>query len=206
MKTSPVFNKIYQDYLNDLESVDYDAAESILGIETEGRTAIIPILNKNFTVSPSGITGPDGDQPSHSLCVILVKYLLLCPDRISGETEWVGYRNFHDAAPFVEGFTNTVERVIAHNFSGKCGSLKAASETIGGYPPSTRLSYDLAMRFDMLPRIPVLLLFNDEDDLFPADCKVLFEKRAETFLDMECLAMLGMILARYLSVEQYSRP
>jgi hypothetical protein len=36
-----------------------------------------------------------------------------------------------------------------------------------------------------------LLLFNDKDDEFPAQCSVLFERRAQKFLDMECLAMVG---------------
>jgi hypothetical protein len=50
-----------------------------------------------------------------------------------------------------------------------------------------------------LPRVPLLLLFNDADDEFPAACSVLFERRAAGYLDMECLAMLGMQLARRLA-------
>ena len=50
------------------------------------------------------------------------------------------------------------------------------------------------MKFDVLPRIPLLLLFNDADEDFPAHCSVLFEKRADTFLDAECLAIAGRLL------------
>jgi hypothetical protein len=39
-----------------------------------------------------------------------------------------------------------------------------------------------------------LILFNDADEEFPAQCMVLFERRAENYLDMECLAMVGMLL------------
>ncbi|CAN2041866.1 hypothetical protein GMMP15_50054 [Candidatus Magnetomoraceae bacterium gMMP-15] len=35
------------------------------------------------------------------------------------------------------------------------------------------------------------MLFNDADDEFEAKCSVLFERRAEKYLDLECLAMLG---------------
>ena len=52
--------------------------------------------------------------------------------------------------------------------------------------------------FDALPKIPMLLLFNDKDDEFPAQCSVLFENRAQKFLDMECLAMVGMHFFEYL--------
>ena len=54
------------------------------------------------------------------------------------------------------------------------------------------------MQIDALPRIPLLLLFNDRDEEFPAQCSVLFEKRTEAYLDMECVAMVGMLLCEYL--------
>jgi hypothetical protein len=54
------------------------------------------------------------------------------------------------------------------------------------------------MQFNALPRVPVLLLFNDADDEFPAHCSLLFEGRAEKYLDAECLAILGMLLSVYL--------
>jgi len=54
------------------------------------------------------------------------------------------------------------------------------------------------VQFPALPKIPVLMLFNDADEEFPARCRVLFERRAENYLDMECLAMVGMLLFEYL--------
>lgn len=53
------------------------------------------------------------------------------------------------------------------------------------------MSYDLAAQFVALPRVPLLLLFNDADDEFPARCSVLFQEHADRYLDPECLAMLG---------------
>ena len=67
--------------------------------------------------------------------------------------------------------------------------------------PADQYSYDLAMQFDALPKVSVLLLFNDKDAEFPAQSSVLFEKRAEKYLDMECLAMVGMLFFEYLKAE-----
>jgi len=50
-----------------------------------------------------------------------------------------------------------------------------------------------------LPKVPVLLLFDDADEEFPAQCKVLFERRAKNYLDPECLAILGMLLSDFLN-------
>jgi len=49
-------------------------------------------------------------------------------------------------------------------------------------------------------KVRVLMLFNDADDEFAAQCAVLFERRAEKYLDMECLAMVGMLLFEYLKL------
>jgi hypothetical protein len=69
---------------------------------------------------------------------------------------------------------------------------------MGGYPPDIHLSHDLSMTFDALPKIPLLLTFNDREDEFPAQCSVLFQKQTENYLDMECTAGLGNMLAAML--------
>ena len=50
------------------------------------------------------------------------------------------------------------------------------------------------MQFAALPKVPLLLLFNDADDSFGAQCSVLFHRSADQYLDGECLAMLGRLL------------
>ncbi|MFH0824282.1 MAG: DUF3786 domain-containing protein [Pseudomonadota bacterium] len=40
--------------------------------------------------------------------------------------------------------------------------------------------------------------FYDRDDEFPSHCSILFERRAEKYPDMECLAITGWILAERL--------
>jgi hypothetical protein len=55
------------------------------------------------------------------------------------------------------------------------------------------ISYDVSMQLTALPKIPVLLLFNDVDDEFPARCSVLFQKSIENYLDMETVALIGNI-------------
>jgi hypothetical protein len=57
---------------------------------------------------------------------------------------------------------------------------------------------DFSVCFDPLPKVPLLLVFNDADGEFPADCSVLFEKRARSYLDMECPPMVGGALVQYL--------
>jgi hypothetical protein len=126
--------------------------------------------------------------------VILCKYLLLCPTHPTGGSEWVSFRDFKDSGPLTTYFDNDVEKPIARFFSGRTHLLEQASKSLEGYPPDLELSYDVSVGFDLLPRVPVLLLFNDRDEEFSATASVLFEKRADQYLDAECLAMSGSYL------------
>jgi hypothetical protein len=93
-----------------------------------------------------------------------------------------------------------VEGAVVETFAGRLADLEKAAKELGGYPPGEDFPYDACFRFDALPKIPMLLLFNDVDEEFPAKCTVLFQASAENYLDGECLAMLGAQLAGRLTL------
>ncbi len=88
-------------------------------------------------------------------------------------------------------FTNEVERAIAAYFTGRINELKNAGVMLGSYSPVLEAEYDIAMQFDALPMIPIIVLYNDMDEEFSANCTMLFENKVERYLDIECIAMLG---------------
>lgn len=195
---SPVFEKTYRDYLAQIAELDFNVIAEKLLIQANQDQLIIPFFGKPYRVSANNIIDPSGSRPDHSVSVLLSKYLLLCPKNHPKENDWVSYRDFKDAAPFAGAFVINVERPIAKHFSGRIADLGKACKSIGGSQQDIEISYELCMRFDALPKIPILLLFNDTDEEFPAQCKILFERRAEKYLDMECLAIVGMLLSHYL--------
>jgi len=198
MEKPHVYEQTYKDYLSRIAKLDFPFLADKLGMQLDGRHVIIPFFGKPYRISAKGITDPSNRLPHLSVSVILCKYLLMCPMIEPLEGNWMSYKDFKDATPLIRAFYNTVTHPIAEKFSGRLAELVKAGEKIGGYAPADAFSYDLSMRFDALPKVPLLLLFNDKDDEFPAQCSVLFEKRAEKFLDMECLAMVGMLFFEYL--------
>ena len=201
MEKEHIYEQTYKNYLSRIVELDLPFLADKLGIQLDGHHVIIPFFGKPYRVSAKGITDPSNRQPHLSVSVILCKYLLMCPMIEPLEGNWMSFKDFKDAGPLVRAFYNTVTHPIAETFSGRLAELKKAGEIIGGYAPADELSYDFSMRFDALPKVPLLLLFNDKDDEFPAQGSVLFEKRAEKFLDMECLAMVGMLFFEYLKAE-----
>jgi len=198
MDKPPLFEETYADYLARIAGLDFTRIAGRLGAELAGEELIIPIFGNPHWISAEGIRDPAGKRPDFSVCVVLFKYLLLCPDHDSPEDDWVTFKDFKDAAPFAGAFVNYTEAPLANHFTGEIARLEAAARAINGHPPDTDFPYDLSLQFAALPKVPVLLLFNDADEEFAARCAVLFERRAEKYLDMECLAMVGMLLSERL--------
>jgi hypothetical protein len=194
MDKSSVFEETYASYLARIAELDFAKIAGRLGAELDGQELIIPVFGNHHRISTKGIKDPAGKRPDFSVCVVLFKYLLLCPDHDPTEDDWVTFKDFKDAAPFAGAFVTYTEGPLASYFAGNLSRLDVAARTLNGHPPSADFPYDLSLQFLALPKMPVLMLFNDTDEEFAARCAVLFERRAEKYLDMECLAMVGMLL------------
>ncbi len=193
-----IYEKTYHDYMAQITELNLTSMKHKLGITPVNDDGIIPLFGTEYKVSRDGITKVSGGKPPFEIIVVLCKYLLLCPDLIHRGKEWVNYRDLKDSGPLTVFFANDVEKKIAADFSGRTVDLKSASTALGGRAPDIELPYDLSICFDPLPRVPLLLLFNDSDDEFSATCSVLFEQRADEYLDAECLAVVGALLAGFL--------
>lgn len=192
---APVFGEIYRDYLAQLGRAWEQLPCEALGVTREGGAIRADFFGQPHRVTPEGIVGPDGQKPSHMRCVVLAKYLLAQPGGVSPSGQWVSYRNFKDAAPYAPSFAQYAEGRIAQHFGGRQAELAQGLAAHGAAQADLGLSYDLCLLLPALARMPLLLLFNDLDEMFPASCSLLFDENAPAYLDMECLAILGLILA-----------
>jgi hypothetical protein len=199
---SPVFKKHYKDYLQRLASLDFEPIALKLGgqvNETQwGKSIVLSLFGSSYEISPQGIIGPSGEKPMYDICIILCRYLLMCPKIIPHDRAWVAFRDLKDSGPLTVYFRDNVEQVIADRFTGNLGQLKQCIASLKGYSPDLDVSYDLAMQVDALPQIPMVLLFNDKDESFPVKCSILFQRQVEIYLDAECIAMLGYRLSAQL--------
>ena len=194
-----IFERHYKDYLAKIKNASFEAIADSLGADLEKDTLWLSMFNKRYAVSPERIVGMDGSTPTYDICVILCRYILMCPGSPPRESDWVGFRDFKDSGPLVAYFSNVVEGAVVSRFTGGVDRLKAAAHGLGAYPPDLDVGYDLACQFDALAKVPMMLLFNDADEEFDATCSILFERRAQVYLDAECLAMLGHCLMRHLN-------
>jgi hypothetical protein len=197
---SEIFEKHYSDYCAQIAQIDFGSVANKLGVRHDGDQLLLHFFNKDYVVSNNGIVDAAGNRPEYMACVIIAKYILLCPDQVYHYAEWVSFKDFKRTSHFtnVNYFTSDTEQAIVKHFSGRLDELVNVGKALGGIHHELEISYDLSMQFTVLPRLSLLLLFNDGDEEFPAQCTVLFQKHAELYLDPESLVMTGALLARSL--------
>lgn len=191
---SKVFDQTYRKYLKEISQIDYLGKANALGVDVENDGLLIPLYDKLYRFDDNGLTDSDGGQLTPALQVMICKYILTTPTVLPEiKDKLVTYREFKDSGPLVSNFTNNTNKTLEQTFTGNLPGLQERAVSIGGQMEESE-TYDLSVKFHAFPRIPVILNFNDEDDLFPAVCSVLYRSSAAIFIDMECLSMTGTLL------------
>jgi hypothetical protein len=196
--TKTVYQETYQYYLEKLKSMRFDGKEGVLGVTLDGDAVVVPYFGQSIRLTADGLKNEAGCRPDFSDCVVVCRYLIMCPLFEPKQKEWSAYRDFPDAGPLTVFWADTVQGPLARAFSGRVSALEKACDVLGGSVPDMDVACDLCRCFLPLPRMPLLLVFNDADDDFAASASLLFEKRASTYLDAESQAILGHVLSNRL--------
>ena len=193
--TEATFYEKYADCLAKLDRRVLGRGADILGLNSDGLAAIVPFYDQIYRVRPGKIVSLEGRKPTDAVGLVLCRYLSDAPAGSLPEGRPVSFREFKGAGPLVSSFASNTNKLITSAFASSIESLQRASRQLKGRIQADHPGYDLSVVFDALPRIPLCLQFNAADDLFPAQCSLLFEPSAETFLDMPSLFILGTYLA-----------
>jgi Domain of unknown function (DUF3786) len=189
MKKSTVFEETYNKYLSHISDIDLLPRAVRLGAEHAGDVLIIPYYETPFRISSDGVFDETGKRANFAISVVLFQYIFHCPTEIPIAGDWVTFRGFKDAGPLGGYFTSNNNKIIETTFEGNPEALQYACNRLGGRLLDNDPSWDFSVAFDMLPRIPIRLRFNDKDDEFSAQSSILFRQSAESYIDMESLAI-----------------
>jgi len=190
-----VFSETCERYLEEIRGIDFLSKAGSLGVEKDGESLLVPLYNVLHRVSVDGVESLGEAPLTPAVQVMICKYVLVTPQKLPEISDkFVTYREFKDAAPLVSHFTNNTNKTLESHFSGNLQGLQERGLSVGGKLLESS-TYDISLEFKAFPRIPVVLNFNDADDMFPAACSILYRSSAALFLDMECLSMTGTLLS-----------
>ncbi|MGY5852236.1 MAG: DUF3786 domain-containing protein [Candidatus Thorarchaeota archaeon] len=111
-------------------------------------------------------------------------------DGIAGE--WVKFNSLQGSFACRYSYNEDTLKALTSAFVEKREKLFEALERIGG----KRVDYgDAAFEISFLPKVKVLVVFEDEDEEFPASVRMLFDKNSILYLPHEMLGDIGWLLA-----------
>ena len=195
-------HKIARDHLREkIGNHDFEAIAPGLGVvfvEEDGVRALkIPYFDNTVTMRHGGILQTEEFDPWDE--ILLYNYIFFSGSKpLSGR--WVGLESFPNSLSKRVALEDGCHRQINQVFAGAQRELEEACRQLGGVPVTDGHNADLAYKFKPLPKMPLLLLFWDEDkeEGFDSQTKVLFDESALEYLDLEGLTFVAEKLAENL--------
>lgn len=134
-------------------------------------------------------------EPHEFMYVFILNYLLQIKE-LEPVGEWVSEKDLVGGATFFRGPHELPTSYIATRFKGDLDGFRRTCEALGG----TSLDMaDAAYAFGITPRISVAVLFWDQDDEFPPESKILFDKTIGDHLALDIVFALAVDVCARLS-------
>ncbi len=158
-----------------------------IGAGLRDGSIVLKCFGREFVISNSG------DIHTAGHLTPWMKILLLHYIRTAGNAplsdKWVSFSELKNgtvkATSFKRECEDPLKELAGRNFSAVSSALsKLGAATLSGFPS------DNAWRVELLPKIPVLILYWPEEEEFEATLKILFDASADKFLDVESLLFL----------------
>lgn len=169
-----------------------------LGFKVEKGGLTIDFLGRSYLITNQGVEPLDGRPVDVNNRSLLIHYALsegrarplesfLPLNRLTGPM--AGRKELDKrlmVKPLLEFFGNDYDK------------FSRAAKKLGGEERGLDESGGRVWRFQVLPKIPVKVVFQEADEEFPADLEILFDHTALDFMGFECLAFLSASFSKAL--------
>ncbi len=186
-----------------IDSIDMQAVAGSTGCEWSSKEPHLmrfQYLGQKVQLSKDGILINDSEPEDPRDQILLYNYIYFG----GGEEpapDWIGMESMPNSISKVHTLKKYCENRIADYFTGKPEHLFDCGLKIGGEEvKENEQNCDVALVFQVLPRLPIFMLFWDEDkeDGFSAKVKVLFDRNVLDLLDLESLVFTAERTAEHL--------
>lgn len=147
-------------------------------------------LGRDYRITwPALVAYPGGsEEPCPAFLQGLFLYYLRAADGTLPTGKWMAFRELPDGQFYAQAFQGYTGERLVKVVGNDVESLIQATRRLGGF----RLDFgDAAFRFDVLPRIPLTLIYWLGDEEFPPSAQVLFDSTASHYMPTDGLAILG---------------
>ncbi|MBI9077000.1 MAG: DUF3786 domain-containing protein [Desulfatibacillum sp.] len=197
------YQQIYDDLLEQLRHADINASAQNLGLALNASGEIIvPFLGATYLLSTTGVRREDGKGFHNVTGSGLIHYVIN-----ASATRPVGrFVTFAELAGplFGQGSfsRDALERPIVRRFQGRVPELMDRAAALGGRPGGEGGMGSVSLIIDLLPHMPMQLVFYDRDQDYPARAILLFDPNAARMVEFEVMAVLSTQFVRKLTAPQ----
>jgi hypothetical protein len=193
---------IFRELITKLSGCDFQEAADRLGLEYVDGGIQVCFLKREYRITLDGVETLDGQPVNVNNRSVLLYYLL---SKGQGDPE-NSYVLFESIARMISGLNaqtrlmNTpLERYLGNDYV----KFSEAAVKLGGIEEEPNGGKRL-WRFEVLPKIPLKIIFYEADDEFPVDIQMMLDKTALQFLEFECLAfMVGCFVRALIKTAEY---
>ena len=130
-------------------------------------------------------------QRPHEFFYLFIVYYLLKSEGMVTAGEWISEKDIPGGATFFRGPHEIPTRLISKRFGNDIEAFKKRGAALHG----TALDMgDAAFRFDIVPGIPVAVLYWAGDDEFPPEAKILYDKSIPERLTLDIVFALAVAI------------
>lgn len=127
----------------------------------------------------------------HGFFFLFIVYYLLNSKEIKASGEWISEKDLSGGPTFFRGPHEIPTCLISRRFGDDIEAFKKKCVALHG----TALDMgDAAYRFDIVPDIPVAVLYWTGDDEFPAEAKILYDKSISGQLALDIVFSLAVAI------------
>ncbi len=173
------------------------AARFGLNINPNG-DIIINFLKRDYRITNTGVMPLDGKPVNINNRSILIHYVL---SQGTGDPVYLFKPLFRMTTVFSSGDTGKASMMDAPLIKAFGDDIKKLAETIiklGGKSELSKEPNSQCWLLEVLPKIPVKIIYREADEDFPVEIQTQFDESAPKFLEFECLAFLCGCLVRAL--------
>jgi hypothetical protein len=192
-KRCSTYEEVSEAHERDAVATDFRETAEIIGAAyhegSQGGELAFRVLNRIYVLRKTGLFDEKGCSPAPWMKIIICDYI-----RRRGRKEltgkWMALGHFPHTASHIKAFQASAEKKIAERFRENPEELKRRSAELGGFETEGVMKADHHLRFDLLPRVPLLLAFWNPDDEFDAEAKLFVDSSAADYIDIEYLGHL----------------
>ncbi|MCG6971724.1 MAG: DUF3786 domain-containing protein [Desulfobacterales bacterium] len=160
----------------------------------------LPYFKDSIIITKKNILKKDGSELTRWEQVFIYNHIAQGGSTIP-TGKWKSLAEFPNTISKIKSMVEHVETPLKRRFKGKLDELLSVSKFLGATDMTAEMSSaDSALLFKILPQVPVMLMFwnEDSDEGFEAQAKLLFDETVCEHLDIESIMFLSERLCQLL--------